>query len=86
MIIYLVDITRLRQTYLVDITSRAIDNRLNWQVKNKYHMFGDVVDRASTVLDGDGDSDQDRDDNGHTPDGGEKWRWRQWRCSWIAIW
>ena len=31
---------RLGQTYLVDMTSRAIDNRLNWQNKSKNHMFG----------------------------------------------
>ena len=49
---------RLGQTYLVDMTSRIIDSRLNWQGKNQNHMFGGVSEKASAESDGDGDIDE----------------------------
>ena len=51
---------RLGQTYLVDMTSRAIDTRLNWQNQNKAHMFGGVFSDDS----GEGNGDQE-DDSGN---------------------
>ena len=55
---------RLGQTYLVDMTSRAIDTRLNWQNKNKAHMFGNVFsDKTSN-------NDVDREHEGDGSGGG----------------
>jgi hypothetical protein len=51
---------RLGQTYLVDMTSRAIDTRLSWQNQYKAHMFGGVFSDES----GERNDDQE-DDNGN---------------------